>query len=262
MLKLYRLAGATCAAKVLLALYEKEIPFEDEIISREDLATDWYRKLNPNAVVPTIIHNGEVIIESTVILNYLEDAFDGLALRPGNALQCARMNFFLKLADDALKSLGAMALVIFARQMFLSMSEETLETYLQTLPDVEERSRRGGLVREGLDSAYIPGAMAVLAVLQRKIDEAVQDGGYLVGDYSLADCAVTPFISRLSDLGLLASETKAPALHRWWQDIQARPSFKKGIVGSMPVKAAVAMRARAKELSDDLRPRLQAVDLL
>jgi glutathione S-transferase len=31
-----------------------------------------YRRLNPNAVVPTLVHDGQVIIESTVIMHYID----------------------------------------------------------------------------------------------------------------------------------------------------------------------------------------------
>ena len=34
-----------------------------------------YLKLNPKAVVPTIVHDGIVVTESTVIGEYLEDVF-------------------------------------------------------------------------------------------------------------------------------------------------------------------------------------------
>src|SRR5258705_2914263 len=119
MLELYRFPGATCAAKVLMALAEKSVPFEDRMIARDDLASDWYRKLNPNGVVPTIVHDGAVVIESSIILTYLDDAFDGPALQPASALGRAQVAQWLRVADDALMSLGLVTYAIVARQQFL-----------------------------------------------------------------------------------------------------------------------------------------------
>ena len=52
-----------------------------------------YMKLNPNAVVPTLIHDGQVVIESSVILYYLDEAFPEKPLMPAapraRARRCA-----------------------------------------------------------------------------------------------------------------------------------------------------------------------------
>ena len=44
-----------------------------------------YLKLNPNGVVPTLVHNGQPITESAVILYYLEDAFPQTAIDAGGS---------------------------------------------------------------------------------------------------------------------------------------------------------------------------------
>ena len=43
-----------------------------------------YLALNPNAVVPTLVHRGRAVIESNIILEYLEDAFPTPPLRPAD----------------------------------------------------------------------------------------------------------------------------------------------------------------------------------
>src|SRR5882762_7564149 len=167
MLQLYRFPGATCPAKVLLALFEKNVPFQDEIIAYDDITTEWYRKLNPNSVVPTIVHNGATIIESPVILNYIEDAFDGPKLRPEEPLRRAQMNHWLKLADDALYSLGTMTYSIAGRHAYLSKSKEELEAFYLSTPDYRKQIGRRNAVELGLDSPEVPPAVTVLKDLQR-----------------------------------------------------------------------------------------------
>jgi glutathione S-transferase len=77
MLTLYHADTAVCAAKVRLVLAEKNIAFDGKLIElgRGDQFAPDYMKLNPNAVVPTLVHDGNVLIESTVINEYLDESF-------------------------------------------------------------------------------------------------------------------------------------------------------------------------------------------
>ena len=76
-LELYNFSQSTCSLKVRLQLAEKEITWTDKVFisSDNEHLSDWYLKLNSNGVVPTLLHNGNPIYESTAILEYLEDEF-------------------------------------------------------------------------------------------------------------------------------------------------------------------------------------------
>ena len=89
MLELYHFHGATCGLKSRLAIAEKGVEFVDHAVERGYLRSPEYRKINPNAVVPTLIHDGDTILESSCIINYIDDAFDGPALKPDNPLGVA-----------------------------------------------------------------------------------------------------------------------------------------------------------------------------
>ena len=78
---------SVCSQKVRFALAEKKLRWEDHHINLqagEQLRPE-YLKLNPNAVVPTLVDNGTVIIESTVINEYLDDAYLSPAFVPPTA---------------------------------------------------------------------------------------------------------------------------------------------------------------------------------
>ena len=64
---------------------------------------------------------------------------------------------------------------------------------------------------------------------------------FLLGDYSLADAALTPFLARMELLGLLLPEAEGPRLHQWWKRVQNRPSF------------GIAVTAAAPENADQIR---------
>jgi glutathione S-transferase len=76
MLELYHNVNSVCAQKVRIALTEKELECKEHLMTlRGDQFDPAYMKLNPNAVVPTLVHDGQPIVESSIILYYLDEAF-------------------------------------------------------------------------------------------------------------------------------------------------------------------------------------------
>jgi glutathione S-transferase len=243
MLTLYHFTGATCATKVLLALAEKQIPFEDRLLERTFLSSAEFRALNPNGTVPVITHKGATIIESSVILNYLEDAFTGIGLRPIDAQRRARMNYWLKLVDDSLMDLGTVTYAIFSRAQYLQMSPVERELYYRSIPSFQIRASRRNAIELGLDAPEVPDAVRGLCELQKKAQAMLGDDTYLASTFSLADIALTPFAHRLEALGLLATRAELPGFHRWWDAIRARRSFQEAIVSRIPSALLGNLRA-------------------
>ena len=83
MITLYHHGSSVCAAKVRLVLAEKALPWDGVYIDilRGDQFDPAYVALNPKAVVPTLVHDGKVILESTVINEYLDEYVSGAAAR-------------------------------------------------------------------------------------------------------------------------------------------------------------------------------------
>ena len=71
------------------------------------------------------------------------------------------------------------------------------------------------------------GAVKTLAKLLRDMESALSKNAFLAGQvYSLADCAVTPYVNRLFDLGLLGMwAVDAPNVFRWFSAIRERANF-------------------------------------
>ena len=75
--------NSVCAQKARVALAEKGLEYRDRLMTlRGDQFDPQYMKLNPNGVVPTLIHDGRTIIESSVILYYIDEAFPTPPLMP------------------------------------------------------------------------------------------------------------------------------------------------------------------------------------
>jgi glutathione S-transferase len=91
MLELYHSINSVCAQKARIALAEKGLAYKEHLMTLGgDQFDPAYMKLNPNAVVPTLIHDEQPIIESSVILYYLDEAFPEKPLMPAALLARAK----------------------------------------------------------------------------------------------------------------------------------------------------------------------------
>ena len=139
MLELYHHNISVCAQKVRLSLYEKGLAWEERHVDlmRSEQISPAYLALNPKGVVPTIVHDGQPVIESTVILEYLEEAFPETPLRPVAPLDRARMRVWAKTPDDGLHAAcGTVTYAAaFADQVLAFHGRKALDDRLAKLPD-------------------------------------------------------------------------------------------------------------------------------
>jgi glutathione S-transferase len=83
LLELYHNINSVCAQKIRIALKEKGLEAKDHIMTLRGVQYEpAYLRLNPNGVVPTLVHEGEPITESSLILYYIDDAFPEPPLMP------------------------------------------------------------------------------------------------------------------------------------------------------------------------------------
>lgn len=93
MITLYHAHHSTCSQKVRIVLAEKEQEFETVFLDlgKKDQLEPEYLKLNPNGVVPTFVDGPDVILESSVICEYLDERYPGTSLTPDDVVARARM---------------------------------------------------------------------------------------------------------------------------------------------------------------------------
>src|SRR5215475_3017091 len=98
MLELYHSINSVCAQKVRIALAEKGLEYTDHLmLLGGDQFDPAYMKLNPNAVVPTLVHDGVPVIESSTILYYIDEVFPTPPLMPRDPHARARVRLYNKL---------------------------------------------------------------------------------------------------------------------------------------------------------------------
>ncbi|MFT5485470.1 MAG: glutathione S-transferase, partial [Alphaproteobacteria bacterium] len=131
MLKLYDGTTSVCAIKVRLVLWEKGIPFESHNIDlrQGDQLDPAYLALNPNGVVPTLDARGEngggIVVESSVIMHYLEDCHPAPSMLPERPADRAAMRLWMKRVDDTVHpSIGSLTHATVYRSAFLALDED------------------------------------------------------------------------------------------------------------------------------------------
>ena len=233
MLELYNFSQSTCSIKVRLLLAEKELKWQDRqlVSSNHDHLSEWYLKLNPNGVVPTLLDNGNPVFESTSILEYLEDRFPDKSCRPKDIYLRSQMRAWLVFVDvwpgPAVRApsfhFGGLM------QKFAKMSHDEFNSLRLKRP-LKAEFYRSFDKDTGFSEQQIFDSFAVLHRSFSRMDSMLQQygGPWLLGDsYTLADISVLPVVDRIEDLGLdgLWSQTY-PRVGDWLTDAQSRAATK------------------------------------
>lgn len=229
MLTLYSFGPGANSLKPLLALYEKGLEFTPRFVdpTKFEHHEEWFKKINPRGQVPALDHDGHVITESTVICEYLEDAFpDAPRLRPTDPVQIAEMRVWTKWVDEYFcwcvstigweRGIGPMA---------RALSDEEFEEKVKRIPIPEQqakwRSARAGFPEEVLDEE-----MRKIRVSIDRLEKRLSESTWLAGeDYTLADiCNFAIANGMEKGFDDIVNRTATPNLVAWIERINARPA--------------------------------------
>jgi len=231
MLELYHSGLTTCSKQVRHCLREKELPYKSRYVElwRYENLSPAYLKLNPNGVVPTLVHDGIPIINSFCINEYIEDAFPEPALRPADPVERARMRYWAWTADEIHLQLARLthARMLQARVNELSPADQ--ETMLKHTPVPEKRERWRLLTKGGYSPDQLQAALEnVVFVFGRMEEELSQRGPWLAGPtFSLGDISMLAIVHRISELYPDRLDRAAfPRVNDWWDRVMARPAAK------------------------------------
>lgn len=245
MLTLYHGATSTCSKRVRITLAEKDLEWESVLLNlavRENLDPE-YLKLNPDGVVPTLIHDGRVLIESNFIIEYLDEAFPEVPLRPAEPYERARMRIWMDRIEHVLhRNINIVSWIKQGRyKRFDGMSAAQLQAVYDSQATEEKRALLKKRLEDGVSQADMDFAEARVAEVLDEMEQQLQDRPWLCGEaLSLADISVAPFLERFeaNDMPLLTDWNKRPKLGDWWQRMQSREGFQTGFTFTPPEVAA------------------------
>lgn len=232
MLELYNAAHSTCSQKVRICLAEKNLDWTDHLLDlgKKDQLDPGYLKLNPNGVVPTLVHDGAVIIDSSAICEYLDEVFPEPKLTPSDPVERAKMRAWMRYMEEvptAAVRVPSFNMAFLPRFDGLD-DDDFLSAEAGPRPLRKHFFEKMG--RTGFDPVTVRESMEQLRQTAERMNAAlIKDGGpWLMGaDYTLADIIVTPLIDRMNDLGYSDLWADLPQVVDWYARTQERPSFQK-----------------------------------
>jgi glutathione S-transferase len=262
MLELHHNAASSCSQKVRLVLAEKGLEYESRVV---DLLNGGqhdpeYVKLNPNHVVPTLVHDGQVLIESSLINEYLEDAFPDVPMLPADAATRHATRLWVKTIDaEVHPAAGVLTYAIGPRKMVLAQPEEAREKLINEIPDPARRAQRRSVIEHGVKAPEFAGSLAAFLGLLDRMQAQLPAGGWLSGDaFGLADAAALPYVLRLDHLGLGRVVEERPAAAAWLARVQARPSYEPAVGSWLPQPMIDLFRKNGGEVWADIEPLTKA----
>jgi glutathione S-transferase len=229
---LYHNDMSVCAAKVRMALAEKNLDWQGVHMNLRagDTHRPNYVKLNPNRVVPTLVHDGWPMIESNVICEYIDDVWPEPSLRPRSARDKARMRIWMKQLDESVHAAtGTVSTCIAFRHQHLKRDPAELKAWIDDL-EPARRERTKLAIELGMEAPQFAPAVRRFLKLITDMDAVLQDSPWLAGNsFSLADVAYASYMARLTHLGLDDMILARPRVADWRARLFARPSYQEGI---------------------------------
>jgi glutathione S-transferase len=199
---LYGPGFSTYVRSCRIALAEKGAEYEMQEFNFLEGWPEGYEKRQPFMKVPAFTHEGQNVYETSAILRYIDEGFEGNSLQPSAASERAAMNCVMSIIDcyayDAL-----ITRTFIPRAVVPMLGGETDESIIEGAKD---------------------DALKSITVLNGLVTEA---GVFAGNSFSLADALVLPVLHYASQIpegqALLAD---APALSAWLGRMNERDSVK------------------------------------
>lgn len=237
-LHLFHSGISNCSMRVRMVLEEKGLPWESHhlnILQKEHITPEYFG-INPNGLVPTLVHDGVVIIESDDIIDYIDDAYSNTPLKPADTAARENMYHWLRKAVEI--HVKAVKTYIYDKRVGKNMAhapeEDAKYRGLQTNPELLEFHRRS--TTTGFSEDEVRKAESILDECFEALDQELAKHSWIAGDdYSLADIAWIPLYFTLDKLAGY-SFSRYTNLADWAQRIESRNSFNAGVLDWWPAE--------------------------
>ena len=247
--------------RVRMTLEEKGLAWTSHHIDlrKAENATPEYFAIHPKGLVPALVHDGVVIIESTDIIDYLDERYPEPPLHPADRrspkedarmdASCGRQPHLrqgLYVCEPDRQAHGQIARR--AREVPRATAERmSFETFMPRTHRPTEFRRNGSRPQPRYSRTVLP-----------KLDATLAQHEWLAGDaFSLADITWVPLYVTLNNAGFPLA--RYPNVVRWKDAVRARPSFEKAVIDWVPkdlaprLVSASASRSGSRAATANLR---------
>ncbi|MEL6827949.1 MAG: glutathione S-transferase family protein [Pseudomonadota bacterium] len=263
-LHLFHHPGSSCSQKTKIFLRIKGVPWTPHIVNliKKEQMKPHFLGINPRGLVPVLVHDGKVIIESNDILEYLEAEFPNPTLIPPE--YAGRVSELLKAEDDLHHDIRALTMRFVFPTFMVKRPEKDIEVYeasgsgtVEGVPDLN-RHKEATFWRDLNTHDGIPDTRAKLAFerFRAALDEyetKLSKQQHLAGDtLSVVDIAWYIYARRLISAGYPLANLH-PKVGDWFDRMHANPDFRKevpegGIPGAITSMLHLSQKLRGTTL--------------
>ena len=214
--------------KVRIVLAEKGLRWTDrrvELFKFEHSLPD-YLAINPDGVVPTLVHDGQPLYESSLICLYLDEVFPMPALQPADPRARLLVRRWLKYHDDfAHGTVRDASFQLLYKPHYSRMPPEELRQLVMRHPNPARRQKFLDAANGEIDWPQLLASARACASVAARIEARIaRTGGQWLegGEFTLADVAMAPFAERIANLGFQHVWDGLPLGRAWSEQLLAR----------------------------------------
>ena len=223
--------GSSCSQKVRIFLAEKRIAWESHPVDllRQEHATPWFLGINPRGVVPVLIHDGVVHVESNDIMEYLDELPSPTpSLFPQNTLERARVRESLVLENSLHMDLRTITMEFLVPYVLAKKPPKVLDAYEKSgVPDPKRDKEVAwwrAFAKEGVRPDQVRASVHAFAAAFETLEQWLQANTWLIGQrISVLEVAWFISLHRLVCAGYPIQ--RHPRLKTHYESLLKRPSF-------------------------------------
>lgn len=240
---------SSCSQKLRIFLNLKGIDWHghEMNLAESETYSDWFLGINPRGLVPVVVWDGAVHIESNDILFMLEQRFpDPCLIPPGSEAEVADL---LRQEDEMHLDLRTLSFRFVLGRLKTNKTDEHLSRYrafpatVGGVPDLDKRERElifyEQLAAEGLSDRVVRAAGASFRAAFDELEQRLASTPYFLGDaVSVMDIAWFVYVARLK-LGGYPFERLYPHIHRWCETLAADDRFAREVAPPPPLRETI-----------------------
>lgn len=225
--QLFHAEPASNSLKVLQAIHEKGVPFESHYVDlrRFEQHEPAFLQINPAGQVPVLVHDGRTLVESTVINEYIDAAFDSPPLRPADPYGQAQMRIWTKFVDELFPpALSFLAWDRLIPGLAGALPAGEFERRLERIPLKEKRDKWALAASGGFTDRERETWRHQLADAADRLECGLDGHDWLAADmFSLADIAMFAMANSVpASFPALMNPDRTPRAMAWLDRMRAR----------------------------------------
>lgn len=227
--------GSSCSQKLRIFLKEKNISWDSHHIDlvKGDNFSDWFLGINPRGVVPVLIDDGEVHIESNDIIKYLDEKFPKNPLWPKE--QNEKIEKFLTEENEIHLDLRNLTMKFIAPTFLMKKKEKDIENFKKASSLIENKRDLGKdaqvnyhekfIKNNGVLSESVTSSIEVFKDKLKAIENELVKNKYIICDeLTIVDIAWFIYLRRLETMGF-RFKREYPNLNKWFMKLKKNKNF-------------------------------------